>query len=115
MQQIRERSNPRQPLQVPLRFRSLDEDNSDGPETLSETSNISQSGLFMHTHLRLKLGAPLSLSLRIPTSLSGGGRYYFHCRGHVVHEQQLPGGHQGYGVQFDQVLSAEQMSRQSHP
>jgi hypothetical protein len=115
MRETAERSTPRQPLQVPLRFRVLDEESSNAGETFSETSNISQAGLFMYTHLRLKLGTPLSLSLRIPTSLSGSGRYYFHCRGHVVHEQKLPGGHQGYGVKFDQVLSAHQTSRQSRP
>jgi len=108
MREMRERSEPRQPLHLPLRFRVLDEEKSD--LVSSETANISPCGLFMHTRARLKIGTVLSLSLRIPTTISGSYRFYFHCTGRVIHERLYPGGYHGYGVQFEKALSAGQIS-----
>jgi hypothetical protein len=109
MRRTRERSDPRQLLQLPLRFRVMSEERSD--LIASETANISPCGLFMHTGVRLKVGTPLSLSLRIPTAISGSYRFYFQCTGRVIHEQQYVGGSQGYGVQFERALSAGQITR----
>jgi len=102
MRLTEERSDPRQPLHLSLRFHILHEGNS--KQFSSETSNVSLSGFFMRTHVRLKLGTLLSLSLRIPPSVPGGDRLYFHCTGRVIHEQQFPGGRQGYGVHIEQAL-----------
>jgi len=102
-----QRSSPRQALRLPLYFRIL----KDGCELIySETANISQSGLFMPSRVRLKLGELLSLSVQIPTDISGSYRCYFHSGGVVVHEQPLSLDGAGYGVKFEGTLSARRLS-----
>jgi hypothetical protein len=107
MPKLEKRNNARQALQIPLRFRSLELDASD-PEVPAETSNISRTGLFMRTPRPLKVGTPLSLTLRVPTYLSGDARSDINCMGRVIHERRLPNGDIGYGVQFEQILSFKQ-------
>ena len=104
MQKLEKRINPRQSLQIPLRFHSVEMASSD-PEIASETSNISRTGLFMRSPLRLRVGEPLTLTLRVPTYLSGSARTDVQCTGRVVHERRLPSGDLGYGVEFEQMLS----------
>jgi hypothetical protein len=77
------------------------------PELASETSNISRSGLFMRSPLPLKVGAPISMTLRVPTYLSGSARSDVRCTGHVVYERQLPNGDIGYGIQFEILFSLQ--------
>lgn len=96
------RSAQRQALRLPLYFRTRNDS-----ELISSTSeNISQTGLFMSSHARLKTGALLSLSVQIPTYISGSYRCYFHCAGCVIHERELSAGLLGYGVKFEHMLSA---------
>jgi hypothetical protein len=104
MENLEKRTNPRQSLQIPLRFRNV-EVGSDEPELASETSNISCSGLFMRSPLPLRVGTPLSMILRLPSYLSGNPRTDVQCTGRVVHECSLPNGDIGYGIQFEQALS----------
>jgi len=104
VQKLEKRICPRQALQIPLRFHSSDMGTAD-PEIVSETSNISRTGLFMRSPLRLKIGEPLALTLRVPTYLSGNGRATLECSGRVVHERRLPSGDLGYGIQFEEMLS----------
>jgi hypothetical protein len=104
MQNLEKRSSPRQSLQIPLRFHSIEMAATD-PDIASETSNISRSGLFMRSPLRLKIDEPLSLTLRVPTYLSGGARSELQCSGRVIHERRLPNGALGYGIRFEQILS----------
>ena len=104
MQKLEKRISPRQSLQIPLRFRIV-EVGSTEPELASETSNISRCGLFMRSPLPLKVGAPVDMTLRVPTYLSGSARSEVKCAGHVVHERHLPNGDIGYGIQFAQMLS----------
>jgi PilZ domain len=104
MQKLEKRTSPRQSLQIPLRFRNV-EVGSTEPELASETSNISRSGLFMLSPLPLKVGAPLAITLRVPTYLSGSARSDVQCTGRVVYERHLPNGDTGYGIQFEQMLS----------
>ena len=104
MQKLEKRTSPRQSLQISLHFHSM-EVGSIEPEITSETSNISRSGLFMRSPLPLKVGAPLALTLRVPTYLSGSARSDVQCSGRVVHERHLPNGDIGYGIQFEQALS----------
>jgi hypothetical protein len=80
------------------------------PEIMSETSNISRTGLFMRSPLRLKIGEPLALVLRVPTYLSGSARSAVQCAGRVVHERRLPSGDLGYGIQFEQMLNFQSAS-----
>ena len=109
MQKLEKRTSPRQSLQIPLRFRSV-EVGSTEPEFASETTNISRSGLFMCSPLRLKLGVPLAMTLRVPTYLSGSARSVVKCMGRVVHERHLPNGDIGYGIHFEQMLNFQQTS-----
>ena len=108
MFQTPQRSYPRQSLELPLQFRILG--SSNGPYVSSETENISQTGLFLRTHMHLNVGEPLSLSVQIPTYISGSHRFFFHCVGRVIHRQQLAEGQLGYGVKFEQALSPRQMT-----
>jgi hypothetical protein len=104
MENLEKRTSPRQSLQIPLHFRNVEADSAE-PELASETSNISRSGLFMRSPLPLRVGAPLSMTLRVPTYLSGSPRTDVQCTGRVVHERSLPNGDIGYGIQFEQMLS----------
>jgi hypothetical protein len=97
MQKLEKRNFPRQTLQIPLRFR-LSEPDAEFPELVSETSNISRSGLFMTCGVQLKLGLPISMTLRIPTYLTGCSGAELNCHGRVIHERRLPNGDIGYGV-----------------
>ena len=106
MQKLEKRTSPRQSLQIPLRFR-VAEVGSTEPELASETANISRSGLFMRSPLPLRVGAPLSVTLRVPTYLSGSARSGVNCIARVVYERHLPNGDTGYGVQFEQMLSLQ--------
>jgi PilZ domain len=107
MQNLEKRTSPRQSLQISLHFRNV-EAGSTEPELASETSNISRTGLFMRSPLPLRVGAPLSMTLRVPTYLSGSARSDVQCLGRVVHERHLPNGDIGYGIQFEQILSFQQ-------
>lgn len=109
MQGLEKRTSPRQSLQIPLRFHSVEMAASD-PEIASETSNISRSGLFMRSPLRLKIDEALSLTLRVPTYLSGAARAELQCTGRVIHERRLPSGDLGYGIRFEQMLSFQRAS-----
>ena len=109
MQKLEKRTNPRQSLQIPLRFHSKEMAVTD-PEIASETSNISRSGLFMRRPLRLKIGEPLSMVLRVPTYLSGNARSVLQCSGRVIHERRLSSGDLGYGIQFEQTLNFQRSS-----
>ena len=109
MQKLEKRTSPRQALQIPLRFR-VAEAGSTEPELASETSNISRSGLFMRSPLPLRVGAPVAMTLRVPTYLSGSARSDVQCAGRVVHERHLPNGDIGYGIQFEQMLSLQRPS-----
>lgn len=104
MQKLEKRTSPRQSLQIPLRFR-VAEVGATEPELASETSNISRSGLFMRSPLPLRVGAPVDMTLRVPTYLSGSARSDVQCTGRVVHERHLPNGDIGYGIQFESLLS----------
>ena len=109
MEKLEKRTSPRQALQIPLRFHSGEMAATD-PEILSETANISRTGLFMRSPLRLKVGEPLALTLRVPTYLSGSARSIVECAGRVIHERRLPSGDLGYGIQFEQTLNFQRPS-----
>jgi PilZ domain len=107
----KERADFRQPLQLPVRFRVMHDAN---PKSIpSETANISPSGMFMHTRVRLKVGTPLSLSIRIPLFVSGSNGFQFRCMGRVVHEQKFPDGARGYGAHFERMAAARRAARKA--
>lgn len=105
----------RWPLGLPIRFRILHHDRTVGSEISSETVNISQSGLFLHTQLRLTVGDALLVSLHLPKERTASRCCYVHCVGHVIREQKLPGGQHGYGIRFNQELSRQPISQNFQP
>ena len=109
MQNLEKRTCQRQSLQIPLRFHSIEMAVTD-PDVASETSNISRSGLFMRSPLRLQIDEILSLTLRVPTYLSGSARSEVQCSGRVIHERRLAGGDLGYGIRFEQILNFQHAS-----
>jgi len=109
MQGFEKRSCPRQSLQIPLRFHSIEMAATD-PDAASETSNISRSGLFMRSPLRLKIDEIVSLTLRVPTYLSGSARSEAQCAGRVIHERRVPSGDLGYGVRLEPVVNFQHAS-----
>ena len=100
------RTSPRYDLRVLVRFHCIEEGSAES-EIVSQTANISDSGLFLHSTIRLRVGVPLSLTLRVPTSVSGGARALVRCLGHIVHAQSARDWI-GYGVQFDSFWSFRQ-------
>jgi PilZ domain len=109
MQSHEKRISPRYVLKVLVRFHCIEEGSSDS-ELVSETVNISNFGLFLHCAIRLRVGVPISLTLRVPTSVSGSALSHIQCLGHVVHEQFVSSGKAGYGVQFDRFFPSGQPS-----
>lgn len=109
MQYFDKRNCPRQSLQIPVRFHSVEMAVTD-PDVASETSNISRTGLFMRSPLRLKIDEILAITLRVPTYLSGNARSEVQCSGRVIHERRLPSGDLGYGIRFEQTLSFQHTS-----
>lgn len=93
---------PRYLLNVPVRFRCFEIVCKD-VEIATKTLNVSRSGLFMTSPLRLGLGSCLSLSLRVPTEISGSPFGEFRCKGRVVHEQSQKDGTFGYGVEIERT------------
>jgi hypothetical protein len=115
MQNSKQRISPRWPLKFPLRLRIVEKDALVHEELSSETLNISESGLFLHASLRIKVGTAVHLSILIPAEISKSAPCYLHCTGRVIHKRDLLDGRRGYGVQFDKRLTAQQISRDPEP
>ena len=94
------RTSPRYAIKVLVRFHCIEEGSADS-EIVSQTANISNSGLFLYSTIRLRVGVPLSLTLRVPTSVTDSARSHIQCLGHIVHAQPVARDQIGYGVQFD--------------
>ena len=93
---------PRYLVSVPVRFRCFETVCKD-VEIPTKTLNVSRSGLFVSSPLRLGLGSYLSLRLRLPGEVSGSFLSEFKCKGRVVHEQSLRDGTHGYGVEIERA------------
>jgi hypothetical protein len=69
-------------MEIPLSIRVVET-----PETqthMGVSSNISASGLYLTTDLRLKVGAPVEISMRMPEEVTGKPANEWRCRGRVV-------------------------------
>jgi hypothetical protein len=88
-------------ISVPLRFRVLN--NPGSTEQTAESENISQRGLFFSTHIPLKVGTPVEVSLRMPQELAGKVASDVKCVARVVHVRQsaAPGGMSGIGLHIE--------------
>jgi hypothetical protein len=80
MKQSEKRANVRCLLQIPVRFRCF-EIACANLEIPGQTINISRSGLFLISAQRLKVGSSLSLTLRVPTEISGSALTNCDARG----------------------------------
>jgi hypothetical protein len=91
---------------VPLRFRALN--NPGATEQTAESENISQRGLFFMTHVPLKIGTPVEVSLRMPQAIAGQVSNDVKCVARVVHVRQnsAPGGKLGIGVYIERYEAA---------
>jgi PilZ domain len=96
---------PRYQLSVAVRFRCFEVVCKD-VEIPTKTLNVSRSGLFMSSPLRLGLGSYMSLKLRLPPEVSGSFFSEFRCKGRVVHERNLQDGIYGYGVEIERAEPA---------
>jgi hypothetical protein len=97
--QSQSRRSHRWPLQVPLRYQATVDNRI--REIVSQTVNVSESGLFMLTHMKLEIGAALSLAIHIPKEISGSADCFIKSAGTVIHECRIADGVRGYGVRFD--------------
>lgn len=86
---------------VPLRFRALN--NPGATEQTAESENISQRGLFFSTHVPLKVGTSVEVSLRMPQELAGKASSDVKCVARVVHVRQSasPKGLLGIGLHIE--------------
>lgn len=109
MNRSEKRSNARCLLQIPVRFRCFEIACAD-LEISGQTINISRSGLFLTSAQRLKVGSSLSLTLRVPTEISGSAFSELRCKGRVVHEQKLKDGTMGYGVEIERIAPVVRQS-----
>ncbi len=86
---------------VPLRFRALN--NPGSTEQTAESENISQRGMYFMTHVPLKVGTPVEVSLRMPQELAGRVASDVKCVARVVHVRPgaAPGGKLGVGLHIE--------------
>jgi hypothetical protein len=102
MIQSDKRLHPRYLLKIPVRFRCFEIACGD-LELSTEALNISRGGLFMTSRQRLKVESWLSMTLRVPTEISGSVYSELRCTGRVVHAQDLGDGRIGYGIEFERA------------
>lgn len=69
-------------------------------EYATTTISIFQNGFVMSSPRRLRVGCPLSLTLRVPPEVSGSPFRHIRCTGHVKTEQTLTGGELAYRVEI---------------
>ncbi len=95
------RIDPRVNISVPLRFRALN--NPGSTEQTAESENLSQRGMYFMTHVPLKIGTPVEVSLRMPTELAGKLSSEVKCVARVVHvtPSSAPGGMLGIGLHIE--------------
>jgi hypothetical protein len=86
---------------VPLRFRALN--NPGSTEQAAESENLSQRGMYFMTHIPLKVGTPVEVSLRMPQELAGKMSSDVKCVARVVHvtPSLTPGGMLGIGLHIE--------------
>ncbi|HYL61263.1 MAG TPA: PilZ domain-containing protein [Candidatus Methylomirabilis sp.] len=95
------RSNPRYPLAIPVRIRAFDSARGEHEEVSAQSTNVSCSGLFITSPQKLPVGSALSMTLRIPTEISGSAFTGVRCMGRVVHEHPSDDGQTGYGIAIE--------------
>jgi PilZ domain len=91
---------PRRRIKIPFRFEIRNSELAPDWENLmqrTETDNVSKAGLFFQTHLQLKIGARLDMTIAMP----GENGSQWACCGHVARVRQMPNGDRGIGLQFD--------------
>jgi PilZ domain len=99
----------RHSLKIPLRYRIRRRSAS---EHLSESTNVSESGIYFETDQELSVGAIVDLHVEMPTEINGTSVSHWLCTGHVVRvdPSKLSTNLHLIGVQFDcyEVLPSTQ-------
>ena len=75
---------------------------------IAESENVSQRGVYFYTHVALKIGAVLELTLRIPKELFGRMSGEVKCIARIIHIRQgaLPGDKAGIGLHIERYETA---------
>ena len=90
---------------IPLRFRAIGLA-STSSEYRTESLNISRRGVFFISHVKLRIGTPVEISLRLPREVTGLEAVDARCFGRVRHARKLfVDGYRGYGVEIERFTS----------
>lgn len=92
-------------VRIPLRFRTVGLASTSG-EHRTESLNISRRGVFFISHVKLRVGTPIEISLRLPREVTGLDAVDARCFGRVTHARKLlVDGYIGYGVEIEKFTS----------
>jgi PilZ domain-containing protein len=104
------RNETRVNVRVPLRFKLIG--NQNVGEQMAESENLSQRGVFMWTAYPLKIGAQVTLRLRMPSEISGMPTSEVHCTARVIRIQQSDsGGLMGVGLRIERYHATAERER----
>jgi hypothetical protein len=87
-------------LRVPLRFQNID--THPKSRHAAKSINVSTSGVYFETDLKLKVGQVVEVRMRMPKRVAGKLTNERCFTGRVVHiePKKIPPGHTGIGVYF---------------
>jgi PilZ domain-containing protein len=104
------RNETRVNVRVPLRFKLIG--NQSAGEQIGESENLSQRGVFMWTACPLKVGAQVTLRLKMPSEISGMPSSEVQCTARVVrmHEGES-GGLVGAGLRIERYHATPERER----
>ena len=100
MEATQQDSNPGRNIRLPLYFRTLDS-NDDRVEHFAEVVSIATWSFVMRSPVPLRIGAVISLRMRIPTEISGSAFHDMRGVGRVTSECTLDNGALGYNIRID--------------
>jgi PilZ domain len=104
------RNESRVNVRIPLRYKLIG--NQNVGEQTAESENLSQRGVFMWTAYPLKIGAQVTLQLRMPREISGMPTPEVHCTARVIRIQQSDsGGLLGVGLRIERYHATAERER----
>ena len=94
------RNETRVNVRIPLRYKLIG--NRNAGEQMAESENLSQRGIFLWTAYPLKVGAQVTLKLRMPSEISGVAVSEVQCGARVIRIQEGDsGGLVGAGLRIE--------------
>jgi PilZ domain len=104
------RNETRVNVRVPLRYKLIG--NQSVGEQMAESENLSQRGIFMWTAYPLKIGAQVTLQLRMPAEITGVPASEVHCTARVIRIQESDsGGLVGVGLRIERYHATAERER----